>query len=194
LPPEKTFDVDEYQNIIDLEKASDNQGIEKPAAKSTHIMSSSKNTVKMENEYCREEICSGAAKEKDVNKLNIHTCLSKFSSSPLSISFSNSASSSTSSNASSFTASSSNLKKLKNSKSMVDAFHSVDDFALPSSSAILRFYVRSLGWIKINEQDLTPEKSSKAVNKCINDLSRGTNDFNDVVARWGDVKAFLYFK
>ncbi|CAF0713738.1 unnamed protein product, partial [Brachionus calyciflorus] len=52
----------------------------------------------------------------------------------------------------------------------------------------IRFYVRSLGWVKINEEDLTPEKSSKAVNKCINELSRGIKDFNDVVARWGEGK------
>jgi len=52
---------------------------------------------------------------------------------------------------------------------------------------IKRFYVRSLGWVRIDEDDLTPERSSKAVNKCINDLSRGHRDINDVVARWGEV-------
>ncbi len=50
-----------------------------------------------------------------------------------------------------------------------------------------RFYVRSLGWVKIDEGDLTSERSSKAVNKCINDLSRGFRDLNDVVSRWGEV-------
>ena len=40
---------------------------------------------------------------------------------------------------------------------------------------------------KIEEEDLTPERSSKAVNKCIVDLSLGRNDINDVVGRWGDV-------
>lgn len=53
---------------------------------------------------------------------------------------------------------------------------------------LVRFYVRSLGWVKISEEDLTPERSSRAVNKCINDLSRGTKGFDDVVARWGDVR------
>jgi hypothetical protein len=53
-----------------------------------------------------------------------------------------------------------------------------------------RFYVRTLGWVKINEQDLTAEKSSKAVNKCIHDLSHGFKDYNDVVARWGEVRYF----
>ena len=53
-----------------------------------------------------------------------------------------------------------------------------------------RFYVRTLGWVKINEQDLTAEKSSKAVNKCIHDLSHGFKDYNDVVARWGEVRGF----
>ena len=42
--------------------------------------------------------------------------------------------------------------------------------------------------MKIDEENLNPENSSKAVNKCINDLSRGTRDLNDVVARWGEVK------
>ena len=51
----------------------------------------------------------------------------------------------------------------------------------------IRFCVRSLGWVRIAEEDLTPEKSSKAVNKCIVDLSLGRNDINDVVGRWGDV-------
>lgn len=51
-----------------------------------------------------------------------------------------------------------------------------------------RFYVRSLGWVKIDENDLTPERSSKAVNRCINDLSRGHKDLNDVVASWGEGK------
>jgi amyloid beta (A4) precursor protein-binding family B protein 2 (Fe65-like) len=51
----------------------------------------------------------------------------------------------------------------------------------------IRFAVRSLGWVNISESDLTPERSSKAVNKCIVDLSLGRNDINDVVGRWGDV-------
>ncbi len=51
----------------------------------------------------------------------------------------------------------------------------------------IRFAVRSLGWVRIAEEDLTPERSSKAVNKCIVDLSLGRNDINDVVGRWGDV-------
>lgn len=51
----------------------------------------------------------------------------------------------------------------------------------------IRFAVRSLGWTEIAEEDLTPERSSKAVNKCIVDLSLGRNDLLDVVGRWGDV-------
>lgn len=51
----------------------------------------------------------------------------------------------------------------------------------------IRFAVRSLGWVEISEEDLTPERSSKAVNKCIVDLSLGKNDLLDVVGRWGDV-------
>ncbi|XP_049540194.1 protein Fe65 homolog isoform X2 [Anopheles darlingi] len=52
----------------------------------------------------------------------------------------------------------------------------------------IRFAVRSLGWVEIAEEDLTPERSSKAVNKCIVDLSLGRNDMLDVVGRWGDGK------
>ncbi|XP_017884316.1 protein Fe65 homolog isoform X3 [Ceratina calcarata] len=52
----------------------------------------------------------------------------------------------------------------------------------------IRFAVRSLGWTEIAEEDLTPERSSKAVNKCIVDLSLGRNDLLDVVGRWGDGK------
>ena len=51
----------------------------------------------------------------------------------------------------------------------------------------IRFAVMSLGWVEISESDLTPERSSKAVNKCIVDLSLGRNDFLDNVGRWGDV-------
>lgn len=56
----------------------------------------------------------------------------------------------------------------------------------------IRFAVRSLGWVEIAEDDLTPERSSKAVNKCIVDLSLGRNDLLDVVGRWGDVIFYLY--
>lgn len=55
----------------------------------------------------------------------------------------------------------------------------------------IRFAVRSLGWVEICEDDLTPERSSKAVNKCIVDLSLGRNDFIDNVGRWGDVSAYI---
>lgn len=41
--------------------------------------------------------------------------------------------------------------------------------------------------MEIAEEDLTPERSSKAVNKCIVDLSLGRNDLIDNVGRWGDV-------
>lgn len=59
----------------------------------------------------------------------------------------------------------------------------------------IRFAVRSLGWVEIAEEDLTPERSSKAVNKCILDLSFGKNDLLDVVGRWGDVSrcAFITY-
>lgn len=62
------------------------------------------------------------------------------------------------------------------------------------SESPIRFAVRSLGWVEIAEEDLTPEKSSKAVNKCIVDLSLGRNDLLDVVGRWGDVSIKCFIK
>ena len=46
--------------------------------------------------------------------------------------------------------------------------------------------------MEIAEEDLTPERSSKAVNKCIVDLSFGRFDLLDVVGRWGDVSILLF--
>uniref|UniRef100_A0A146LW99 Amyloid beta A4 protein-binding family B member 2 n=1 Tax=Lygus hesperus TaxID=30085 RepID=A0A146LW99_LYGHE len=51
-----------------------------------------------------------------------------------------------------------------------------------------RFAVRSLGWVEICESDLTPERSSRAVNRCILELSAGKHGFIDNVGRWGDGK------
>nr|XP_037871343.1 protein Fe65 homolog isoform X2 [Bombyx mori] len=58
----------------------------------------------------------------------------------------------------------------------------------PDNGRAVRFFVRSLGWVEISESDLTPERSSRAVNKCIVDLSLGRNDLLDQVGRWGDGK------
>lgn len=46
--------------------------------------------------------------------------------------------------------------------------------------------------MEIAEEDLTPERSSKAVNKCIVDLSFGRFDLLDVVGRWGDVSVLVF--
>ena len=51
----------------------------------------------------------------------------------------------------------------------------------------IRFAVRSLGWVPIQDDQLTQENSSRAVNQCIVNLSSGMRDINDVVGRWGDV-------
>ncbi|CAF2518022.1 unnamed protein product [Rotaria sp. Silwood2] len=48
-----------------------------------------------------------------------------------------------------------------------------------------RFLVRSLGWTTIDEEDLTTERSSRAVNRCIYELTRG---INDGIGRWGEGK------
>jgi len=47
----------------------------------------------------------------------------------------------------------------------------------------IRFAVRSMGSVEIDDVDLTQERSSKAVNKAINDLSIGNaeNKFGDVL-------------
>lgn len=67
-------------------------------------------------------------------------------------------------------------------------YHRRRSYPLKSDSdRPIRFAVRSMGWVEIAEEDLTPERSSKAVNKCIVDLSLGRNDLLDVVGRWGDV-------
>lgn len=65
--------------------------------------------------------------------------------------------------------------------------------ALPEHQYPIRFAVRSLGWVPIAEEDLSQEKSSRAVNKCIVDLSSGKRDINDVVGRWGDVSTLYTF-
>lgn len=66
--------------------------------------------------------------------------------------------------------------------------------ALPEHQYPIRFAVRSLGWVPIAEEDLSQEKSSRAVNKCIVDLSSGKRDINDVVGRWGDVSTLPYIR
>uniref|UniRef100_A0A1I7XKH9 WW domain-containing protein n=1 Tax=Heterorhabditis bacteriophora TaxID=37862 RepID=A0A1I7XKH9_HETBA len=55
----------------------------------------------------------------------------------------------------------------------------------------IRFAVRSLGWIEIAEEELTAERSSRAVNKAIVDLSTGRNDVLDNVSKWGDVSSII---
>lgn len=82
-------------------------------------------------------------------------------------------SSSSSSSTSSTSSSSSTLEKQASKK---------------NHNNMTRYYVRSMGWVKIDENDLTPERSSRAVNKCINDLSKGTRDLNDAAAKWGEGK------
>lgn len=63
-----------------------------------------------------------------------------------------------------------------------------DSRGTPSSEQAVRYAVRSLGWVQVAEEDLTPERSSKAVNRCIVDLSLGRNNTIDAVGRWGDGK------
>ncbi|KAJ1374349.1 Protein Fe65 [Parelaphostrongylus tenuis] len=55
----------------------------------------------------------------------------------------------------------------------------------------IRFAVRSLGWTEIAEEDLTAERSSRAVNRAIVDLSTGRNDVIDNVSKWGDGRELI---
>lgn len=48
-----------------------------------------------------------------------------------------------------------------------------------------RFHVCSLGWTIIDEEDLSSDRSSRSVNRCIHELTRG---INDSISRWGDGK------
>lgn len=111
--------------------------------------------------------------------------------SPLSTSSTNSSSSTSSSSSSSMIEAAAHRtpleQKLLASKESTSRMMMERETAVKTPTPPIRFYVRSLGWVKISEEDLTSDRSSRAVNKCINDLSRGTKDFNDVVARWGDV-------
>ncbi|KAK8774801.1 hypothetical protein V5799_010665 [Amblyomma americanum] len=59
----------------------------------------------------------------------------------------------------------------------------------PANGRALRFAVRSLGWSEIPESELTPERSSRALNRCIVDLSLGRG--MDGVGRWGEGRALL---
>ncbi|XP_059080131.1 protein Fe65 homolog [Tigriopus californicus] len=53
-------------------------------------------------------------------------------------------------------------------------------------SKIIQVQVQSLGWVELREDELTPENSSKAVNRCIVQLSSGTNSQNEPAGQWGE--------
>uniref|UniRef100_A0A673NJI5 Amyloid-beta A4 precursor protein-binding family B member 3 n=1 Tax=Sinocyclocheilus rhinocerous TaxID=307959 RepID=A0A673NJI5_9TELE len=67
-------------------------------------------------------------------------------------------------------------------------------FALYCMSAVRKnsafvfqcFAVRSLGWVEIPEEELTPGKSSLAVNNCIQQLSHSKAEGQDAVGAWGE--------
>ncbi|XP_022098959.1 amyloid beta A4 precursor protein-binding family B member 2-like isoform X2 [Acanthaster planci] len=52
----------------------------------------------------------------------------------------------------------------------------------------IRFHVRSLGWVEMEDSDLSPGKSSLAVNNCIRQLSYRKNDIRDTAGIWGEGK------
>jgi hypothetical protein len=169
-PPEKNFSIKEFVNSELFKKFTESTSSEVSSSSSTNKLSQ-----KYEDEQkfqTNNQSNSNLNKHlKDPENASSKMCSSDFSSS------------SASSSMSSSYCSTQNLEaKIKNSTTL-------DTSSLENSkSKLTRFYVRSLGWVKIDESDLTPERSSKAVNKCINDLSRGIKDINDVVARWGQGK------
>ena len=166
-PPEKNFSVKEFVNSDLFKKYTD--------ASSSSDTSSNASSSK---EACIEHPLNLNAKRKKDKDNSSHMYSSDFSSSSAS-------SSMTSSSCSTHTFEN---KSKTSTKSSADSNNLVVEQSASSNLAVMRFYVRSLGWVKIDENDLTPERSSKAVNKCINDLSRGIKDLNDVVARWGQGK------
>uniref|UniRef100_A0A673KW15 Amyloid beta (A4) precursor protein-binding, family B, member 3 n=1 Tax=Sinocyclocheilus rhinocerous TaxID=307959 RepID=A0A673KW15_9TELE len=54
------------------------------------------------------------------------------------------------------------------------------------SAGVACFAVRSLGWVEIPEEELTPGKSSLAVNNCIQQLSHSKAEGRDAVGAWGE--------
>ncbi|XP_072039582.1 LOW QUALITY PROTEIN: uncharacterized protein [Amphiura filiformis] len=58
----------------------------------------------------------------------------------------------------------------------------------PDSPRGIRFHVRSLGWVEMEDSDLSPGKSSLAVNNCIRQLSYRKNDIRDTAGIWGEGK------
>ncbi|KAL4229771.1 amyloid beta (A4) precursor protein-binding [Mactra antiquata] len=73
-------------------------------------------------------------------------------------------------------------------KSLKNLSNLQKNYGESGSEKPMRYAVSSLGWVPIAEEDLTPDRSNKAVNKCIMDLTLGRNDVNDAVGRWGDGK------
>ncbi|KAM4810144.1 amyloid beta precursor protein binding family B member 2 [Rhinophrynus dorsalis] len=63
-----------------------------------------------------------------------------------------------------------------------------DSSSINSDPEAKCFAVRSLGWVEMAEEDLSPGKSSVAVNNCIRQLSYSKNDIRDTVGIWGEGK------
>ena len=175
IMPKKKFNIDEYTSLNQINELINGQSSVKlnqltmaSSSSSSNASSTYESIVKVDlnTESYYDETNELDDKLKD---LSVMDRLSNPSNSSNSISSSNSA------------LESAHNSQLSRSSSLVSHPQEV------SPKVYHRFYVRSLGWVKIDENDLTPERSSKAVNKCINDLSRGLRDLNDVVSRWGEV-------
>uniref|UniRef100_A0A0N5C0B8 WW domain-containing protein n=1 Tax=Strongyloides papillosus TaxID=174720 RepID=A0A0N5C0B8_STREA len=77
--------------------------------------------------------------------------------------------------------------KQTTTKRQVEKADETDEEEYDGSKPV-RFLVRSLGWTTINEEDLTAERSSKAVHKCIQELSNG---LMDNVVKWGEGRELI---
>ncbi|KAF8358555.1 feh-1 [Pristionchus pacificus] len=81
--------------------------------------------------------------------------------------------------------------KQTTTKRRVENEESVEDGKVEEvNSKSIRFAVRSLGWIEIGEEEISAERSSKAVNGAIAQLSNGLG-MEDGVAKWGDGRELI---
>ena len=65
----------------------------------------------------------------------------------------------------------------------------IDQMIQSNQKKAIRFAVRSLGWMEVSEEDLTPERSSRAVNAIIKQLGTEEGEQGGACAirnRWGN--------
>ena len=62
----------------------------------------------------------------------------------------------------------------------------IDQMIQSNQKKAIRFAVRSLGWMEVPEEDLTPERSSRAVNAIIKQLGTEEELGGATRGRWGN--------